>query len=128
MEMLQIAGFSVAAAFAALTIRRQQPEMGLVLALCAGAILLTVALGQLQGVVAVMVQLCEKAQLKDTYLKMLLKVLGVSYLCEFAAQACRDAGEEGICQKVLLTGKIMIMALASPVMVSLVDIILSIAP
>lgn len=128
MEIVQIAGFSVAAAFAALTVRRVHPEMGLLLALCAGAILLLVAAGKLQGMVAVMVSLCQKAQLKDEYLGVLLKVIGVSYLGQFAAQVCRDAEEEGLAQKVELTGKILLLALASPIMISLMDMILELVP
>ena len=96
MEMMQIAGFSVAAAFAALTVRRIHPEMGMLLVLCAGAILLMLAAGKLEGIVEVMSSLCQKAQLKDQYLGVLLKVIGVSYLSQFAAQVCRDAGEEGL--------------------------------
>lgn len=128
MEAVKLAGFSIAAALLAMTVRRQQPQIALGISLAAGALILSLAAQRLGGVVETIAQLCSRASLQGEALGMILKVLGISYLTEFAAQTCRDAGEEGLCQKVLLAGRVMVLALAAPVAVSLVGLILELAP
>jgi stage III sporulation protein AD len=128
MEILQIAGLGVAAALMAMVIRGSRPEMASLLAMAAGALLFFLAVSRLQAVVAVMQTLTQKAGLQEEYLKVLLKVVGVAYVAEFAAQTCRDAGEESLAAKVEMCGKVLVLAMASPIIVSLVELVLGVVP
>ena len=128
MEILQIAGLGVAAALMAMVIRGSRPEMASLLAMAAGALLFFLAVSRLQAVVAVMQSLTQKAGLQEEYLKVLLKVVGVAYVAEFAAQTCRDAGEESLAAKVEMCGKVLVLAMASPIIVSLVELVLGVIP
>ena len=128
MEILQIAGLGVAAALMAMVIRGSRPEMASLLAMAAGALLFFLAVSRLQAVVAVMQTLTQKAGLQEEYLKVLLKVVGVAYVAEFAAQTCRDAGEESLAAKVEMCGKVLVLAMASPIIVSLVELVLGVIP
>ena len=60
--------------------------------------------------------------------KMLLKIGGISLLMDFAAQTCRDAGENGLALKVELAGRVMLILLALPFMQALLTQILSLSP
>jgi stage III sporulation protein AD len=51
------------------------------------------------------------------------KVVGVAYITEFSAQLCSDAGENALAQKVELGGKLVIIAIASPIILHLVNVI-----
>ena len=128
MEMMQIAGFSILAAFMALSLRKMNREMSLVVSLGAGFILLTLAILKLSDIVAVLNDLAQAAQIKTGYLQMLLKIIGISTLAQFAAQACRDAGEEGLAQKVEYAAKAILLSLLVPIVVSIVDIIVGLIP
>ncbi len=128
MEILQIAGLGVAAALLAMVIRGSRPEMASILAMAAGVLLFYLAVSRLQAVVAVMNQLVQKAGLAQDYLKVLLKVVGIAYVSEFAAQTCRDAGEDSLAAKVEMGGKVLVLAMASPVIVALVDLVLEVVP
>ena len=59
---------------------------------------------------------------------LLFEVAGISLLMDFAAQTCRDAGEEGLAMKAELAGRVMLLTLALPSLQSLLGLILSIAP
>jgi len=128
MEAVKLAGFSVAAALLALTLKRQQPQLGTALSMAAGAMLLIFAVQRLGETAQAVIRLAQKVSLGSDTVKMLVKVMGISYLAEFAFQTCREAGEEGLGQKVLLAGKVMIMGLAMPMAASLVEMILALAP
>ena len=60
-------------------------------------------------------------------MKQLLRVCGVSLLMDFAAQTCRDAGENGLAMKVELAGRITLIALSLPFMQALLVQILSLS-
>ncbi len=128
MEILQIAGLGVAAALLAMVVRGTRPEIASLIAMAAGALVFFLAISRLQAVVAVMEQLVQKAGLAQDYLKVLLKVVGVAYVSEFAAQTCRDAGEDSLAAKVEMGGKVLVLAMASPIIVALVELVLEVVP
>jgi stage III sporulation protein AD len=128
MEILQIAGLGVAAALLAMVVRGSRPEIASLIAMAAGVLVFFLAVSRLQAVVAVMEQLVDKAGLAQDYIKVLLKVVGVAYVSEFAAQTCRDAGEDSLAAKVEMGGKVLVLAMASPVIVALVELVLEVVP
>lgn len=128
MDVMRMAGFSMASAVAVILLRRMRPEIGMTAAAAAGLLLLGMALpllGQVIGGVTALVQL---SGIKESYLNQLLKVAGISLLMDFAAQTCRDAGEEGLAMKTELVGRIMLLTLALPAMQMLLRQILSLTP
>ena len=96
MAFLQWMGLAVTAAVLCLLVRQQQPQLGGLCAAAAGAMLLLAALEQLSDVREVFARLTAMAGLEEGYLGTLVKVLGVSYVAELAAQTCQDLGEGGL--------------------------------
>lgn len=128
MSMMQLAGFSTAAALAALTLRRLRPEMGAALAVAAGVLLTGLIIPALAEVIAALTSLGQAGGVRDATLSALLKITGMSLLTDLAAQTCRDAGEEGLAMRTELAGRVMILLMALPTMRSLLGQILSLAP
>ncbi len=126
MEMFQIIGIGVLGAVLVLVLRDIRPEMTLVVSLVAGGLIALPLLGKLSGVVAVMGDLAEKSQLSGEYLSTVIRVIGVAYLAEFGAQICKDAGAGSIAAKVELGGKLIILAMAAPIVAALVEMIIGI--
>ena len=78
---------------------------------------------QLSNVFAIIRNLANKLSMEDTYLKIVLQVIGIAYIAEFGVQLCEDAGEKAIGGKIQLAGKVMIFMVASPVILALIDMI-----
>ena len=57
------------------------------------------------------------------YLGILFKIIGITYLSEFCAGLCRDAGYQSIASQVELFGKVTILLVGMPVVLSLVGTI-----
>ena len=57
------------------------------------------------------------------YFGILFKVIGITYLCEFCAGLCRDAGYQAIAAQVELFGKVTVLLAGMPVLLSLIDTI-----
>lgn len=128
MDVMRMAGFSMASALAVLLLRRIRPEMGLAAGIAAGVLLLSLALPLAGQVIEAIRDVAIAGGVKDIYLTQLMKVGGVSLLMDFAAQTCRDAGEEGLAMKTELAGRVMLLTLALPAMQTLLRQILSLSP
>ena len=73
-------------------------------------------------------QLCDKAQLQPAYVRTLFKTVGICFLTDFAADVCRDVEETGLAQRVETVGRMLILAVAAPVLASLLGKLLELAP
>jgi stage III sporulation protein AD len=127
LTVFQLAGFAVCAAAMALVMRRLRPEAATALVIAAGALTAMMVLPQLQQLVSGVSALAEAGGVQESYMSPLLKVGGISLLTDFAAQTCRDAQEDGLAMKVELAGRVMLIALALPVMQALLTQIMSLA-
>lgn len=118
----------MAAAVLCTVVRAQQPQMAGLCALAAGTILLLAALESLTTVQTVFARLTTLGGLREGYFSTLLKVLGISYATELAAQTCADLGEGGLAMRVSLVGKLCVFALTAPMLLSLIEMILELVP
>lgn len=62
-----------------------------------------------------------------SYLALLLKAVGATYACEFCAGICRDAGYGGVAGQIEMLGKVYILSVGMPVLISLMESIQNIA-
>ena len=123
MDIARWVGLGIGAAVLYAVLREARPEMAAVLSLAAGTVLMLGVLGGVQEVTAAMRSLSGRVGLEGTYVSTLLRVIGIAYLAQFGAQACRDAGAGGIADKVELCGKVAVLSIAAPVVVSLMDVV-----
>lgn len=127
MSVLQIAGFAVCAAALALVMRKLRPEAAPVLVIAAGALTAMMVLPRLGEIISGVAALAAEGGVQEGYMGQLLKVGGISLLMDFAAQTCRDANEDGLALKVETATRVMLIALALPVMRTLLSQILSLS-
>ena len=57
--------------------------------------------------------------------QILVKMIGVTYLCEFCSGICKDAGQSAIAGQVELWGKLSIMAAGIPIIYGVITSIQS---
>lgn len=128
MAFWQWIGLAIAAAVLCMVVRSQQPEMARICAVAAGCILLLSALESVQTLRTYLERIVQLAGLKAEYLSTLMKTLGICYVTEIAEETCADLGESGLAAKVALTGKVTVFAMAAPLLMELLETILSLAP
>lgn len=99
-----------------------------ILGLGVGALVLLRLAPMLGEVLAVFANLAEQSGLGREYMAVLLKILAASYVAEFGAALCRDAGEGAFAAKVELAGRVCVAVLALPVVVDMLTLVLEILP
>ena len=120
-------GAAIAAAVLAVVLRRYHAEYGLLISLGAGAVLLLVLLRALPQVFSQFQSLLQAAALPAETGSTLLKALGACWLAQFAADACRDAGEGALASKVELAGKTAVLLLILPLFAEVANLALNLA-
>ena len=124
-ETLRAAGFAVTAALMCFSLRSAHRQAGAAAAIAAGLMLLFTAVTQLSAAAEALRALSLKAGVGDGTAALLLKLTAMAYVTEFAAQICREAGEEGLAAKAALCGKMLLMAQTLPLILEIGDLTLS---
>ena len=114
MNVVGIAGIAVCAAVIASMLRRYHQEYAVLLGIAAGIVILLEIFANIAPAVRQIGTLLSATGISSDYAVILLKTLGVCFLTQFAADACRDAQESALAAKVELGGKIAIVVLALP--------------
>lgn len=125
MDVFEIAGLGIIASLTLLLLRKERPELALGAALVAGLMLFSMILPRLSSVISVFGGLASESGLEPLYFGIILKVLAISYIADFAAAICRDAGEELIASRVEMAGKVLILVSALPIVQEVLDVIRS---
>jgi stage III sporulation protein AD len=128
MEIVQIVGLALAATLFILVVRERAPSFAFLLGLVVSILLLLFVLQKIGTVIGFLENLANQAEIGRMYVQTILKIIGVAYIAEFGAQIARDAGQGAIAQKVELTGKILILVFAVPILQAIVDTILHLLP
>lgn len=123
--MLKIAIIGVIAVFLAMPLQRDKAEFAMLIILAACLIIIGMSLTKLSSVLQA-IQNVEDYLGKDVlYLNLLLKMLGITYIAEFGASICRDAGYGAVGRQIELFGKLMILAVSMPIIQTLLQTISS---
>ncbi|MDD2446796.1 MAG: stage III sporulation protein AD [Tissierellia bacterium] len=128
MEIFQIAGIGIIATILIIILKQTRPEFTLLVSIVTGVIIFAYLLPKLSYVIDTISSLSSRVNVDISYFDTLIKIIGIAYIVEFASQICRDAGQDAIAMKVELGGKVIIMVLAIPVLLALLDLIIKILP
>lgn len=94
------------------------------IALAAGAAAFVMSMDEIDRIVHAVKTALQRAEVESEDAETIIKAAGVSVAGEYAAQLCRDAGEGALAQRVDFAVKISLMALAVPLMLRVLDVIL----
>ena len=121
--MIWICVTASAGLFAALVLKKDKPEYALFVILLTSLLLALRVIGALEIVIEEIqhwnVLLGDKSQ----YVNLLLKLIGITYLCELAANLCKDAGYGTLINHIELFGKITIMVSGLPVLKLMIEML-----
>ena len=128
MMILQVVGLAVLSTILIIVIKQQRPEMAFLLSIITGIIILILIIEQVALVIELLNQLARKAQIDMLYFNTIIKIIGIAYIGEFGAEITRDSGETALASKIELAAKILIMIIAIPIMLTLIETIIRLIP
>ena len=121
--MLEAAVIGITGVLLALQIRHTKPEYAVYLSVATGVFLLLLAVQRLEVVVESVRLIQSSISIQSSYIQVLLKIIGITYISEFAADICRDAGYSAIAGQIGIFAKLSILAVSMPIVTALLDTI-----
>ena len=88
-----------------------------------GCILIAwIAVRLLEGITGSLERLERLLHLDMEYVALLMKMIGVTYLSEFASSLCKDAGYSAVAGQIELVGKLTILTIGMPIVLALFEL------
>lgn len=128
MDVLQIVAIGLIATVLIVVVKSQRPELAVLLSMAAGVVIFLLVLGKIGSIMDIIKDLASRAGISMVYLGTILKIIGIAYIAEFGAQICRDAGEGAVATKIEFAAKVLIMVLAVPIVVAVLQALLKLVP
>ncbi len=119
--MIRIAMIGLGGVVLALMFRQQKSEYALYISIGAALLILILSVEKLGSVVETVQNIRAHIQLDSAMIKILLKMIGITYVSEFASQICRDAGFGALGSQIEMFAKLSIMAVSVPVLLALIE-------
>lgn len=119
--MLKIAAIGVTAAILAAWLKTIRTEYALWVIVSAGIFLGLAVLMKLDAIIEELHFLQNYFSDYSAYIRILVKIIGITYLSEFSSDLCKDAGANTLASQMELFGKLSILVLCMPVMTALLE-------
>jgi stage III sporulation protein AD len=121
MDIMKIVFFALVCVILIVILKNNRPEYALMVQIGGGVIIALFIVTKLMLMIGVLQDISNKIRFDGIYFKILLKVVGITYVAEFAMGICKDADQSAIAGKVELAAKVMILIVSLPVIYTLLD-------
>lgn len=120
-ELVKVVFLGIAGVLLAIQFKGQKPEYGIYVGLAVGILIFGYALRQVAAVAGQLGKLRVYLNGAEGYLTVLLKVIGITYICEFSASICKDAGYQTVAGQIEVLGKLSVMFAGLPVLFAVIE-------
>lgn len=128
MEVVKIIGIGFIALISIIILKQYKPEFAVYISILAGILILTLSLSKITGIINLLTDISNRANLNTQFLKIILKITGIAILTEFAVSICNDCNENAIANKINIGSQVLIITISLPIMTSLLETLVKILP
>lgn len=123
MDVVQIGVIGVAGTLLAVQFKTGKTEYGIYISVSLSLLIFFFILGKLEIMIDAVRTIGGYVSVDTAYLGTLIKMLGVTYIAEFASSICKDAGYQTIAKQIEIFGKLAILVMSMPILMALLDTI-----
>ena len=123
MDIVKIAILGIVGALLGIMLKGQKKEYELFVSLGVSLCIFYFLMSKLKLVVSVINRMQDYVELDTSYIAILIKMIGITYVAEFAVNLCKDAGYSTIASQIAMFSKISILLLALPVIEAFLNLI-----
>lgn len=125
MNIAAICALAVITAVLAVTVKRYNGEMSLMIAIAGGIFIFLSMLSSFTSVFDTVNALLARVDLNANYIAILLKAVGICFVTEFTCSCCKDAGQNALASNISIAGKLMVLVTAIPLYNEILNTVLS---
>lgn len=119
MNVMQIALIGVIGSMISIHFKSGKTEYGIYVGVAISILLFGCIVDQIAYFISMLKEIQSAIRIDTTYLSTLIKMIGITYIGEFASSVCKDSGHAAIASQIELFSKLTILILSLPVLSAL---------
>lgn len=123
MSIINICLIAVVCVITAVLLKSYKQEFSVFIIIALSLVFLTWMLNALQEFQNQFNTIISELEQNKSFYKILFKIVGISYICEFTSGICKDAGYSSVAAQVEIMGKMLVFLSGVPVLLSVVETI-----
>ena len=120
-EIIKVAFLGIVGVLIAIQFKGNKSEYSVYIGLAISILIFAFCMGRVEAISGQFMQLKNLLKGSEEYLGILLKVIGITYICEFSANICKDAGYQSIAGQIEVLGKLSVMCAGIPILFAVIN-------
>ena len=121
MDIIQVGLLGITAVFLALFIKNYKSEYSILISIVACICIFIFLIGKLEFVLSYINSVVELIPVDGRYLAMILKMIGITYVAEFATDIWRESGYQEIAGQIEIFAQLSILLISMPVLMGFIE-------
>lgn len=122
-HMIKAAIIGIVGVLIAIQFKGGKSEYGMYIAAAVCVIITALGISRLEIIIDTITRIQSYLDINKTYFNILFRIIGITYISEFASSLCKDAGHASIAGQIELVGKLSILTVSMPILLALLDTI-----
>lgn len=122
--MIKVVGIVLTALIINIVLKNYSKEFTFFINIVCTIIIFTLISKDLKGIVDRLTSISNEISVLLPYIKIMLKILGISMIAQLLSDLCRDNGENTLANQTELSAKIIILVTALPLFTTIMDIMI----
>jgi stage III sporulation protein AD len=124
MSLTSLCIASVVVVLIAVKLKKINGEYSIIISIGACLMIIAFVITRLTGMITYIEKIISYISVDTEYISIILKMLGISYICEFSSSICKDAGFGAIASHIEIAGRISMVVMSLPVLMNIIDMII----
>ncbi|MCI8390836.1 MAG: stage III sporulation protein AD [Roseburia sp.] len=116
MDIIRIAVLGIAGVLTAMILRKEKGEYSVFISMVVCICMFVYMLSKVETVLEFADRLSSMIMVDGRYIGMVIKMVGITYVAEFAINICKDAGYAAVANQIEVFAKISILVVSIPVL------------
>lgn len=122
--MIKVVGIVLTALIINIVLKNYSKEFTFLINIVCTIIIFTLISKDLKGIIDRLTSISNEISVLLPYIKIMLKILGISMIAQLLSDLCRDNGENTLANQTELSAKIIILVTALPLFTTIMDIMI----
>ena len=123
MSIIQVGLLAMLGTLFAIQFQSEKKEYAIYISVAVGLVIFVGIISKLGIIIDMIEEITGYISIDTSYFSTLFKILGVTYVAEFASAICKDTGHQNLASQIEVFGKITILVLSLPIVLALLKTI-----
>ena len=121
--MIKLAALSLCCVFLAVILRERSRVFALSVSVLGACIIFYSTLSELRDIVSKLYGITDSISSAAPYIRLMLKVLGITLMTQLISDICRDNGENALASVIEISAKLIVVVLVLPLFEAIISIV-----